>query len=159
MADVQTFRMLIDGARADASDRQTFNSINPATGQVWSTIPEAIGDDVDNAVRAADRAFGEGPWARDGDQTGPLPAAPSRPAGRGVVELIRPDPPIRHPTLVMTAENDSGSTPAMTRAIAAEIPGAETVIVPHRQHMALAEEPARFTGPLLRFLDQELGGP
>ena len=42
----------------------------------------------------------------------------------GVIELIRPQPPLRKPTLVMTCENDSGSTPAMSYAIAAEISGA-----------------------------------
>ena len=57
----------------------------------------------------------------------------------------------------MTAENDSGSTPAMAHAIAAEIPGAQTVIVSHLQHLALVEEPSRFTEPLLRFLDEALG--
>lgn len=76
---------------------------------------------------------------------------------KGVVELIRPEPPITQPTLVMTAENDSGSTPAMAHAIAAEIPGAQTVIVSHLQHLALVEEPSRFTEPLLRFLDEALG--
>jgi pimeloyl-ACP methyl ester carboxylesterase len=71
---------------------------------------------------------------------------------KGVTELIRPEPPIRQPTLVMTAENDSGSTPAMTRAIAAEIPGARTVIIAHLQHMALVESPSQFVEPLLQFL-------
>lgn len=72
---------------------------------------------------------------------------------QGVVELIRPQPPITTPTLVMTTENDSGSTPAMSRGIAREIAGAKTVIVPHLQHMGLAEEPEFFTDPVLRFLD------
>lgn len=76
---------------------------------------------------------------------------------RGVVELIRPDPPITAPALVMTCENDSGSTPAMSRAIAAEIAGAECLIVPGLQHMGLVEEPELFTGPLLRFLDRIFG--
>ena len=76
---------------------------------------------------------------------------------KGVVELIRPDPPIEAPALVMTAENDSGSTPAMSQAIAAEIEGAETVILPGLQHMGLVERPALFTGPILRFLDKTLG--
>lgn len=75
----------------------------------------------------------------------------------GVTELIRPDPPVTQPTLVMTAENDSGSTPAMARTIAAEIPGAQTIIVPHLRHMALVEEPSQFTEPLLRFLHEALG--
>ena len=74
----------------------------------------------------------------------------------GVVELIRPDPPISHPTLVMTCENDSGSNPAMSHAIASEIPGAETIIVPRLQHMGLAEAPNLFTDPLLGFLDKAL---
>lgn len=75
----------------------------------------------------------------------------------GVLELIRPDPPIAAPTLVMTCENDSGSTPAMSRAIASEIAGAECIVVPRLQHMGLMEEPALFTGPLLRFLDRVFG--
>jgi pimeloyl-ACP methyl ester carboxylesterase len=73
---------------------------------------------------------------------------------RGVVELIRPEPPITAPALVMTCENDSGSTPAMSRAIAGEIEGSECIIVPRLQHMGLVEQPALFTGPLLRFLDR-----
>ena len=46
----------------------------------------------------------------------------------GVVELIRPQPPITHPTLIITCENDSGSTPAMSQSIASEIDGAQVII-------------------------------
>lgn len=63
MADVQQYQMLIDGAWVHASDGGAFNSINPSTGEVWARIPEATHDDVDHAVRAAGRAFDEGPWA------------------------------------------------------------------------------------------------
>ena len=63
MADVQAFQMLIDGVWVDASDGAAFDSINPATGEIWSRVPEATADDVDRAVRAADRAFNDGPWA------------------------------------------------------------------------------------------------
>lgn len=70
----------------------------------------------------------------------------------GVLELIRPQRPITHPTLVMTCENDSGSSPAMSQAIAAEIPGSKTIIVPNLQHMGLCEEPDRFTDAILQFL-------
>lgn len=70
----------------------------------------------------------------------------------GVRELVDPDDPITCPTLVMTAENDSGSTPAMAHAIAAEIAGAETIIVPELQHLGLMEDPAAFSGPILNFL-------
>lgn len=71
----------------------------------------------------------------------------------GVVELIRPAPPITVPTLVMTCEHDSGSTPAMSYAIAAEIAGAKTEIVPGLQHLGLIERPDLFTGAILRFLE------
>ena len=70
----------------------------------------------------------------------------------GVRELIRPQPPVVAPTLVMTCENDSGSTPAMSHAIASEIDGAETRIVPHLQHLGLMENPSAFTAPVRAFL-------
>lgn len=70
----------------------------------------------------------------------------------GVRELIRPDPPINVPTLVMTCENDSGSTPAMARDIAAEIAGADLEIVPGLQHLGLMEAPAAVTDPLRAWL-------
>jgi len=72
----------------------------------------------------------------------------------GVTELVRPSAPISHPTLVMTAENDSGSTPEMTHAIASEISGARTIVVPRLQHMALVEAPDLFTAPLIDFLSE-----
>lgn len=70
----------------------------------------------------------------------------------GVRELIAPDPPITIPTLVMTCENDSGSTPQMSRDIAAETTGSETVIIPHLQHLGLMEDPDAFTTPILDFI-------
>jgi len=70
----------------------------------------------------------------------------------GVIELIRPNPPITAPTLVMTCENDSGSTPAMAYAIAAEIAGAQTVVVPELQHLGMLERPELFAIPVVRFL-------
>lgn len=71
----------------------------------------------------------------------------------GVVELIRPQPPISHPTLVMTCEHDSGSTPAMSQAIASEIDGAGVIIVPDLKHMGLTENPSFFINSLFEFLD------
>ncbi len=70
----------------------------------------------------------------------------------GVTELIRPRPGIAAPTLVMTCANDSGSTPAMSNAMAAEITGAECVIVPGLQHLGLIERPELFTAEILSFL-------
>jgi len=74
----------------------------------------------------------------------------------GVIELINPQPPITHPTLVITCENDSGSTPAMTHGIASEIESAVSVIVPHLQHMGLVEQPDLFIEPIKLFLEKTL---
>lgn len=72
----------------------------------------------------------------------------------GVVELIRPDPLITSPALVMTCEHDAGSTPAMARAIASEIAGAECIVVADLRHMGLMERPDLFLEPMLDFLDR-----
>ncbi len=74
----------------------------------------------------------------------------------GVRELIAPDPLITAPTLVMTCENDTGSTPAMSRHIAAEIPEAELSIVPRLQHLGLMEDASAFTAPIIDFLERTL---
>ena len=63
MAEIQTYKMLIDGEWVAASDGAVFDSVNPSTGEVWSRVPEATAADVDRAVTAAHRAFKTGPWA------------------------------------------------------------------------------------------------
>lgn len=57
------YQMLINGAWVDASDGARFDSVNPATGAVWATIPEATEADIDAAVHAADAAL-HGPWGQ-----------------------------------------------------------------------------------------------
>lgn len=57
---MQSFQHYIDGAFEDGSGR--FDSIDPATGAVWASMPEARENDVDRAVKAADRALRSGPW-------------------------------------------------------------------------------------------------
>lgn len=37
--------------------------IDPATEEVWGSVPEATADDIDAAMQAADEAFRAGPWA------------------------------------------------------------------------------------------------
>lgn len=70
----------------------------------------------------------------------------------GVTELIRPNPPLALPCLVMTCEKDTGSTPAMSNSIASEIRSAETIIVQGLQHLGLLERPDLFIGPIISFL-------
>jgi (E)-2-((N-methylformamido)methylene)succinate hydrolase len=74
----------------------------------------------------------------------------------GVTELIRPQTPITAPTHVLTCENDTGSTPAMSHAISREIHGAESLIVPDLQHLGLMEDPDAFAEPTLTFLNKVL---
>ena len=73
----------------------------------------------------------------------------------GVRELVNPKTPISTPTLVITCENDSGSTPAMSHAIANEIHGARTLIIPRLQHLGLLEDAPLFTQPILSFLNEQ----
>lgn len=76
----------------------------------------------------------------------------------GVAEITAPAPPIACPALVITGDEDYGNGPEMTHAIADEIEGAITCILPGLRHMALAEAPGAVNGPVRRFLDQ-LGNP
>ena len=56
-------RLLIGGDWAEAADGGTFDTINPATGQVLMACASGQVQDVDRAVRAARQAL-EGPWKR-----------------------------------------------------------------------------------------------
>ncbi|WP_296800103.1 aldehyde dehydrogenase [Variovorax sp.] len=59
---MERFRMYIGGEWCAAVGGETFASMNPATGENWADIPKGDSRDVDIAVRAAHRAFTEGPW-------------------------------------------------------------------------------------------------
>jgi pimeloyl-ACP methyl ester carboxylesterase len=74
----------------------------------------------------------------------------------GVRELIRPPVAIHAPALVMTCENDTGSTMKMCHDIASELEGSVTIIVPELQHLGLLEQPQTFTSPILNFLERTL---
>ena len=50
-------KLLIDGQRVAAAEGRTFETVNPATGDVFRTVAEARAEDADSAVRAAARAF------------------------------------------------------------------------------------------------------
>ena len=61
MSNVTTYSMLINGQEVQASDGAVFESLNPATQQVWARFPAATADDVNDAVEAAHNAL-SGPW-------------------------------------------------------------------------------------------------
>ena len=52
--------MIIGGEQVDAVDGQTFEVVNPATGEVIATAPLGGQEDVNRAVEAAQKAF-DGP--------------------------------------------------------------------------------------------------
>ena len=56
------YQLYIDGDFCEASDGNRFESVNPATGEVWTTAPAATEADVDRAVRGARRALVQGDW-------------------------------------------------------------------------------------------------
>jgi aldehyde dehydrogenase (NAD+) len=60
--EMRTYRMLVGGAWREASDGETFESIDPYTRRAWARVPRATEGDVDAAVRAARAAFESGPW-------------------------------------------------------------------------------------------------
>lgn len=72
----------------------------------------------------------------------------------GVDEIVAPSPPIDCPALVITGDEDYGNGPEMTHEIAAEIKGAEAIILRGLRHMALAEDPDAINTPLRAFLDK-----
>jgi acyl-CoA reductase-like NAD-dependent aldehyde dehydrogenase len=56
--------MLIDGKEVGAVDGGVLTVVNPATSEPIAEVPAGALEDVDIAVRAARRAFEEGPWTR-----------------------------------------------------------------------------------------------
>jgi len=57
-------KLLIDGRWVAASSGKTFDSIDPATGEVLARVAEGDKADIDAAVKAARRAFENGPWTK-----------------------------------------------------------------------------------------------
>ncbi|HTF35829.1 MAG TPA: aldehyde dehydrogenase family protein [Myxococcota bacterium] len=78
----QPLRPYLDGRFCETSGSSHYSAINPANGARLALVPEASSADVDQAVRAARRAFESGPW----------PALPRRERGRllqRIAEIVR----------------------------------------------------------------------
>jgi len=60
----ETYRLILADGPADAASSETFDSIDPSTGEVFAQVAKAGREDVDRAVDAARAAFDEGPWPR-----------------------------------------------------------------------------------------------
>ena len=57
-----TEQLIIDGERAEASDRGTFEVSDPSSGGLLATVAKATKDDVDRAVNAAQAALDSKAW-------------------------------------------------------------------------------------------------
>src|SRR5580698_653092 len=55
-------KLFINGQRQDAADGRTIDVINPATGELLTTVPDGQGCDVDRAVAAARASFERKTW-------------------------------------------------------------------------------------------------
>ena len=64
MTEIKKYKMLINGNWTSGSENKFFESLNPYTEEIWSSIPTASVSDVNSAVEAAHQAFSEGPWSK-----------------------------------------------------------------------------------------------
>src|SRR5215471_2116859 len=62
-ANGEVKRMLIGGEWVRSASGKTFESRNPATGDLLANVAEGDKEDIDRAVAAARRAF-EGSWSK-----------------------------------------------------------------------------------------------
>jgi phenylacetaldehyde dehydrogenase len=60
----QTRKMLINGKWVQAASGKTFDTYNPATGEVLARVAEGDREDIDRAVKAARAAFETGRWSQ-----------------------------------------------------------------------------------------------
>src|SRR5438552_14370790 len=57
-------KMLIDGNWVDALSGKTFPTYDPSTGEVLAQVAEGDREDINLAVKAARKAFDQGPWRK-----------------------------------------------------------------------------------------------
>jgi 3-oxoadipate enol-lactonase len=64
---------------------------------------------------------------------------------------------VKHPSLVLTGENDGGCNPRLNKQIAAALPDSELVILPVLRHAILLEAADQVASPVLDFLNRHRG--
>ncbi|MDX6342136.1 MAG: phenylacetaldehyde dehydrogenase [Trebonia sp.] len=57
-------QLFINGQWTGAASGKTFETPNPATGTTLASVAEGDAEDINRAVRAARKAFDDGPWGR-----------------------------------------------------------------------------------------------
>jgi acyl-CoA reductase-like NAD-dependent aldehyde dehydrogenase len=63
MTKLKQYKMFIDGEWVDSETKKTLETLNPENNKPWAVVPEASANDVDKAVKAAQKAF-EGEWPK-----------------------------------------------------------------------------------------------
>lgn len=57
-------QLFINGDFVDSVSGKTFETYNPANGEVLANVSEAEAEDIDKAVASAKKAFEDGPWSK-----------------------------------------------------------------------------------------------
>jgi len=96
---MREYRLFIDGAFVEAGSKQTFDSINPFSGEIVAKVARAGAADAQRAVLAARNAFDNGPWRR-------MPRTERSALLKAVSDKINE----RSKELVALEVDDSGST-------------------------------------------------
>src|SRR5258708_36260804 len=63
-AEVKTYRNYVNGQWIASSSGETFPAYDPSTEDVIARVSSEDKRDVDSAVKAARKAFDEGPWSK-----------------------------------------------------------------------------------------------
>ena len=98
----------IGGSWVPSTGSERADVVDPATEEVWGSVPEATPADIDHAMTSAHRAFGEGPWPRM------TPSARADVLRRFATELETRAVPLAH-----TNTRENGSPVAETLGAAA----------------------------------------
>jgi len=57
MSEIPHFKMFVNGEWVNSSSNKKIETLNPENNEVWATVPEANEQDVDHAVKSAQKAF------------------------------------------------------------------------------------------------------
>ena len=118
----------VDGAWVASTSDAKVDVVDPATGRVWGSVPDASAHDVDVAMGAAHRAFTEGPWPR------------MTPGERAAYLLLMADElEARADLLAATNTRENGSPVAETRGAAANAAGILRHVAGMADHLAAAD--------------------
>ena len=60
----ESYQLLIGGELPDATSGETFETIDPSTGEPFARVAKGGSEDARRAVEAARKAFDEGPWPK-----------------------------------------------------------------------------------------------